>query len=134
MPTAKVQPLGLPGPARPPGSLGQTVPGLRATSTEAGLAVSGEVDLTTWSLLSDALAKVADSLAEGQDLVLDLSELSFIDGHGVQLIARAAEELDPSRRLVLREAPQMLLRIAEILRLRESSGLVIEGQGDHGPA
>lgn len=51
------------------------MPGFRATSTEAGLAVSGEVDLTTWSLLSDALAKVADSLAEGQDLVLDLSEL-----------------------------------------------------------
>ncbi|HEV8571499.1 MAG TPA: STAS domain-containing protein [Actinomycetota bacterium] len=46
------------------------------------MSVSGDVDVATWAALSDVLRKAVDSRSEGK-VVLDLTELSFIDGHGV---------------------------------------------------
>ena len=120
MSTAELQP-----PGRASGEL-SVVP------TETGLAVSGEVDLTSWAVLCDALSRLVSTSAPARDVIIDLSELSFIDGHSVALIAQTARRLGPSRRLLLRRAPAVLLRIAQILCLDREPGLVIEVRGDDG--
>jgi anti-anti-sigma factor len=104
------------------------VPGLRIARTEDGMALSGEVDVSTWPLLSGALHSLVDGGGERHQLVLDISELSFIDGHGVGLIAEAARKLEPSRRIVLRGASPTMLFIAGVLHLDREPGLVIKGQ------
>lgn len=93
------------------------------------MALSGEVDLTEWTSLSNALDRAITDHAEGEDLVFDLGDLSFIDAHGVDLIAGAAHRLGPSERLILQNAPPILLRIAKILRLDRDPKLVIQGRG-----
>jgi anti-anti-sigma factor len=97
--------------------LGRAVLGLSTVPSGTATAVSGEVDPVTWTALQNALRGVAATVGPRQEIVLDLSELEFIDAHGVGLIAQAARELGPARRLVLRGAPQVLLRIAEVLGL-----------------
>jgi anti-anti-sigma factor len=107
--------------------LGRTVPGLSLVPAADGMAVSGEVDANTWAPFSNALRGLAERAADGREVVLDLTGLSFIDGHGAGLLARTARALGPSRRLVLHGAPPTLLRIAEILQLDREPGLRIEG-------
>ncbi|MGH2682136.1 MAG: STAS domain-containing protein [Actinomycetota bacterium] len=92
-----------------------------------GTAVPAEVDVATWATLSSVLRRIVDAVEDGQEGVLDLTGLSFIDGHGVRLIAEAARQLGPSKRLVIRGAPKSLLRIGEILGLDREPGLRIEG-------
>lgn len=111
------------GPDRAPGPL---VAQLHVVPTEEGMSLSGEVDLATWATLRRALSGVADG-KKSRDIVLDVSGLSFIDGHGMRLIAQAARELGYGSRLVLKGAPPTLLRVAEILGLDGEPNLVIEG-------
>jgi anti-anti-sigma factor len=112
--------------------LDREVLGLRIEPAAGGLAVSGEADVATWPALSNALRRLADTVAEGPDARLDLTGLSFIDGHAVGLIALAARRLGRSRRLLVRGAPPTLLRIAEILNLDHEPGLVLQRQGGDG--
>jgi anti-anti-sigma regulatory factor len=110
--------------------LGRTVRELRLSPATEGLAIGGAVDLDVWPALSNALRRLIEG-AEGSEVVVDLAELDFIDGRGVGMLAHAAWALGPSRRLLLRAAPPVLLRIAETLRLDREPGLVIEGRGGH---
>lgn len=112
--------------------LDREVLGLRLEPAAGGLAVSGEADVATWPALSNALRRIADTVDEGEDARLDLTGLSFIDGHAVGLIALAARRLGRSRRLLVRGAPPTLLRIAEILDLDHEPGLVLQGRGGDG--
>jgi anti-anti-sigma factor len=111
---------------------GRAAPTLAILPTDEGMALSGEVDLGTWTVLSDALQGVVGSTRDRPDIVLDLAGLSFIDGHGLGLIAGAARKLGPPKRLVLRGARPALLHLAEVLRLDREPGLVIEGHGGNG--
>jgi GAF domain-containing protein/anti-anti-sigma regulatory factor len=111
--------------------LGRTTRAFRVVPTTEGMAVGGAVDLDAWPALSNALRRLIGA-AQGSEVVVDLAELDFIDGRGVGMLAHAAWALGPSRRMVLRAAPPMLLRIAETLRLDREPGLVIEGRGGDG--
>lgn len=73
-----------------------------------GLRLAGEIDLATREVLTAALD---DAMSGTGDLHLELSELTFIDGGGVQVMLRSAERLWPSRRLILHWPPPSL-RIA----------------------
>lgn len=110
--------------------LGRAVRGLSLVPAAGGMAISGEVDVNTWAALSNALRGLAERAADGQQVVLDLAGLSFIDGHGVALIARTARALGPSQGLVLHGAPPTLLRIAEVLHLDREPRLVVAGRDD----
>lgn len=115
-----------------PRPLGRTIFELTMVPADCGMAVSGEVDMRSWAALANALRRAADMAADGRRVVLDLTRLSFIDGHGVGLIGTVARALGPSRPLLLRGAPPILLRIAEIIGLDREPGLIIEGRDADG--
>jgi GAF domain-containing protein/anti-anti-sigma regulatory factor len=108
--------------------LGRATRAFRVVPTSEGIAVGGAVDLDAWPALSNALRRLIE-VAEGAEVVVDLAELDFVDGRGVGMLAHAAWALGPSRRMVLRAAPPMLLRIAEALRLDREPSLVIQARG-----
>lgn len=113
-----------PGPAAappddPPGS------SLRAVPMTGGVALSGEVDMRAWSSLEVAV-RAAIEESPGEDVLLELSEITFIDGHAVGVLAAMAGELEPGRRLVLRHPPWVLRRIVETLDLDREPALIIE--------
>jgi anti-anti-sigma factor len=71
------------------------------------LHVRGEVDLTTREEFELALERVMDS---GSDLVLDLSELIFIDGAGLRTLARTSDRMDRRGRVLRLDRPSPHLR------------------------
>ncbi|MGH3942201.1 MAG: MEDS domain-containing protein [Pseudonocardiaceae bacterium] len=83
----------------PPGPAGLSGPEL------SGLRLVGEVDLATRKIFTTALDKAMSGTG---DLHLDLSELTFIDIGGVQVMLRSAERLWPSRRIILHWSPPSL--------------------------
>ena len=105
---------------------------LRVAPIEDGLALSGDVDVATWDTLAEALERASEGPGERARVVVDVSEVSFIDGHGAGLIARAAHRLAPDRTLVVRGAPPEMLRVADLLRLMDQPGLLIEAPRDDG--
>ncbi|MGH3796284.1 MAG: MEDS domain-containing protein [Pseudonocardiaceae bacterium] len=70
-----------------------------------GLRLAGEIDLSTRDLLIAALDTVPNGAG---DLHLELSDLTFIDNGGVQVILRAAERLGPGSRMVLYRPPRLM--------------------------
>ena len=58
---------------------------VRATDTTTALAVEGECDLTTAPGLSDAQRVIA----EGRNLIIDLSDVSFLDASTVRALLDA---------------------------------------------
>lgn len=99
------------------------------TRTDVGIAIAGDVDVGTWQELSGALQRLVRR-PRADRIVLDLSGLSFIDAHGLRLIADAAAVLPPPRRLTLVHPPPGLLRLAQILELDRRPGLAVERDDD----
>lgn len=99
---------------------------------DSGLAVSGELDISTWELASESLSKALAEAEPGRDITLDLGGLSFVDAQGAHLITSAADRLRPPARLVLRGAPPGLLRIVKILGYDRHASLVIEERQGNG--
>ena len=75
------------------------------TQPSAGLRLAGEVDLATHERLRTELRAAIDGPG---DLHLELSELTFVDNGGAQILIQAAEQLGPERRLVLHHPPRSL--------------------------
>lgn len=81
---------------------------------DAMVRVRGEVDLSTVSELATAL----EGVAERGDVLLDLSQLDFIDASGLRALVQADRRLrHEGHRLVISEPPPMALRLLEITRL-----------------
>jgi anti-anti-sigma factor len=76
--------------------------------------ISGEVDLSVADDLATAL-RIAGS--DGGDVVVDLSELSFMDSSGVEVLQDAARALRGGQRLVV-DHPTGI--VAKVLRMTES--------------
>jgi anti-anti-sigma factor len=89
-----------------------------------GLKLSGEVDISNVTQLADSLSR---QVAEAEDLHLDLADLEFIDGAGVRVLVQAARRLPRGRRLVLWSAPNFVKRLLAVLKVDESSGLLVAG-------
>jgi anti-anti-sigma factor len=101
---------------------------LRWAPTEEGVLLEGEVDLSTWDVLADALDVLVAAADRRRPAVLDVRELAFIDGHGAGLVAAAAGRLGPDQQIVLRGASPTVLRVADLVRLERIPGLLIEGR------
>lgn len=79
----------------------------------AGFKVVGEVDLSNWDQLQAALDTLPPT---PDDVVLDLSELAFIDVASVRSLLRGADKIGvENRRVILRDAPPVLRRVLGVL-------------------
>jgi hypothetical protein len=85
---------------------------LRFAPTGQGMRVSGEIDLVTRQAWGQLLA---DLVATGDDIELDLSDVPFIDVGGATLLARTALRLPPGRRLRVRNPPLGLRYLVDLL-------------------
>jgi anti-anti-sigma factor len=87
---------------------------LTMRSTRAGadhvIALSGELDLATAEIVDAELQRV--EAGDARAIVVDLSELTFIDSSGVRLIYTAdVRSRQDSDRLVIRRGPAKVQRI-----------------------
>ena len=87
-------------------------PRLRVERVPGGIRLVGEADLTTCDLLDSALHDAAARTS--QDVVVDLSGLTFVDVSALETIAAAAGRLR-SRRLVVRAMPSSARTVVELL-------------------
>lgn len=80
--------------------------------------VSGELDLETAPELRQALNTV---IASGyQQIVLDVSELSFVDSQGLAALIHAQQQLSGNgRSLVLRSPQPALVNLLQLMGLRD---------------
>jgi anti-anti-sigma factor len=103
-------------PDRPPLSQNAEVTGgllfqVRRATGRLDLRAVGDVDLNSRGVWHSAMASLTGG---GDDVHLDLSDLTFIDAHGTSLLATTAIQLGGDRRMVLHRPPQMLLRVLEL--------------------
>jgi len=91
------------------------------------VAVKGDLDAATATQLSAVL----DTLAEDTStIVLDFSELRFMDSTGIGVIAGAIRTLERvDGRLEIRSAPDPVLRVLTITNLLPYIHLVKSGNG-----
>ena len=74
------------------------------------VAVVGELDVATAQRLDDALRSV--EATDVEQVIVDLAGLTFVDGSGVHLIARAEERCrTTAKRLGLRPGPAQIQRM-----------------------
>ena len=108
------------GPQEPPLTIEAAV-----TAGTAVVVISGELDLTTTSLLSQQLAQI---LEDGpQRLVFDMSGVHFMDCATVRLIAGTGRCLPQGRRPIIRR-PSLAVR-----RVLELTGLAVHCEVDRVP-
>ena len=74
------------------------------------IAVAGELDVATAQRVEDALRTV--EATDVEQVIVDLAGLTFVDGNGVHLIARAEERCrTTAKRLGLRPGPPQIQRV-----------------------
>ena len=89
---------------------------------EQRIRVFGEIDLATCQDLRDQLAMIVDT--SGDDLVLDCTDLEFMDSSGIGVLVDVRHTLDrQGRRLRVRHLPPATLRAIEVLGLVEVLGV-----------
>jgi len=85
------------------------------TSTPAVVRASGEVDLDTAAALHRALA---EALRAHREVVLDLSQVTFMDCAGLRALVAARNQADrQGRRLVLRGVGHRVVRLLKLTGL-----------------
>jgi anti-anti-sigma factor len=83
-----------------------------ACSGLARVKVSGEIDIAAAPALATALATAAH---DAEQVIVDLSDVTFIDSTGLHVILTAQDELrQSSARLVLIPGPSQVQRLFEI--------------------
>lgn len=83
-----------------------------------GFKIVGELDMATAAQLSDAV----DVSSEGE-VVLDLSELTFIDSHGLRTILELTRARNGNGPVVLRDPSPAVTRLLEIVGMNQHSEL-----------
>jgi anti-anti-sigma factor len=84
----------------------------------------GDIDASNLDAVAEALSV---AIVGVRDLDLDLSGVAFCDLGGLRAIVRAADNLEPSRRLVLRGTPNHLRRVFEMVGWASLPNLVVSG-------
>lgn len=83
-----------------------------------GIKVAGELDVATAPRLRDALADMASQ----RELVLDLSEVTFLDSCGLHSILALSEGRNGNGPVVIR-ASEVVARLFQILALESHPGI-----------
>jgi anti-sigma B factor antagonist len=91
--------------------------------------LAGELDLLNAEEVEAKLEP--DSKGQG-DLVLDLTDLAFIDSSGIRVLIRTAERLEGRGRLILRSPNRQVQVVLSLVGVaRDGSGIVVEGAPEH---
>jgi anti-anti-sigma factor len=94
-----------------------------ARGTAVRLVLTGDLDLATAA--EGEAAIIAAEENQPPLLILDLSELEFMDSTGLRVVISAASRAsDEKRRLVLVKGPEVIQRVFEITRLAERLDMV----------
>ena len=93
-----------------------------ATWRDGVLRLSGELDLAT---LEDLLNAFRSASKDGSDVILDLSELQFIDSTGIRALVLIAQEASPHG-VVLRSPQRAVRRVIGITRLGDAPGVRVD--------
>jgi anti-anti-sigma factor len=94
-----------------------------ARGTAVRLVLTGDLDLATAAEGEAAILAAEEN--QPPLLILDLSELGFMDSTGLRVIVSAASRArDDNRRLVLVKGPEVIQRVFEITRLAERLDMV----------
>lgn len=89
------------------------------------MSLRGELDLSSVDRVEKELAEV--EAAAPETIVLDLSELSFLDSTGLRLIVTADQRARRAgRRLAIVRGPETVQRVFTITRLEERLDMVDE--------
>jgi anti-anti-sigma regulatory factor len=104
-----------------------TVLQILPTMDPPGIALVGDVEASNIQAVERALAGLTTTAG---DVHLDLSGLLFCDLGGLQAIVRAAQALEPGRRLVLSGIPRQLERALEIVNWAPLPNLSFTTAGD----
>lgn len=88
-----------------------------------GLRLAGELDLAAAPRLTEALLDFAS--ADGGELHLDLTEVSFLDSSGLRVILALARSRGGTGSVVLLDPPAAIMRILEIAGIDEHPGIEI---------
>jgi anti-anti-sigma factor len=100
---------------------------LEVTTQDSGgqvtISLKGELDLSSVGKVQEELRRVE---AEGPPLlILDLSDLTFLDSTGLRAVVTADERArDKGRRLVVVRGPDAVQRVFAITRLEERLEMV----------
>src|SRR5690242_5998631 len=78
--------------------------------------LSGELDLAT----ADSLFEAVQATLDGHQLVLDFSDLTFVDSTGIRAILRLAQAKHQT--VVLRHLPENIRRVFTIAGIDENAG------------
>lgn len=93
---------------------------------EYGLAVSGELDMAA---ADDFRMFAATAVDPTREVVLDLTDLEFIDSAGLRSILRLADSVCPHG-LVLRWPQDNVLRALDLLGVETIAGIRVERRQD----
>ena len=91
------------------------------------LRVEGEVDLSNAHELAGA---IQEACAGGDEVLIDLSGLTFIDSSGLHAIDRVAATVPGGTPVVLLDVPPRVARLIELLGLDRSRRLALRPRGD----
>jgi anti-anti-sigma factor len=91
--------------------------------TGNGLKVAGELDVATAPRFRDALVDMASQ----PELVLDLSEVTFLDSFGLHSILALSEARNGNGPVVIR-ASDVVARLLRTLALHEHPGLELQSK------
>ena len=88
---------------------------IRFTPSLPVVRLSGELDIASLHLLTDALDSVAASSCPGDLVVLDLAGITFCDVAGLRMIEMCAATLAAAdKELLLYDAPQQVRKLIKI--------------------
>lgn len=96
------------------------------------LVISGELDEASDKAVTAALAAFIAVVPPGEDIRLDLSDVTFFSSSGIRTLLRAAQALDGQHLKVERASP-LVRRVLEITMLAEYFALgaaVTDGDGE----
>jgi anti-sigma B factor antagonist len=96
--------------------------GFSASWQDGVLRLSGELDLATDESLLTAFRSASNGVSE---VILDLSELEFIDSTGIRAFMTIAKEASP-RGLVLRSPRRAVRKVIDLTRLEDSAGVRVD--------
>lgn len=94
------------------------LPSFQVAVTDDGgvhLAISGELDVTTLATLADQVSRLAE--IRPVRLIVDMSEVEFLDWASARLLASTAAILPPGRRPVLTSAQAAVRRLLQLTGL-----------------
>jgi anti-anti-sigma factor len=84
---------------------------------ERRYSLAGELDIATAPSLDEL--RRDDDFVPGNDVVLELSDLTFIDSQGVRTLLGLAASLQPGGRLILHAPSTAAAKVFELIRLRD---------------